>query len=439
MDRISTSTKAIDLFGVGKHGFRDGNLGSGILPTDLNAAFFNDWQEEMMTIIEANGLTPTAGVRTQVYQAIQLMIAAAAANDYKMSVRAATVANIAGLGGSAPNTLDGVSLAANDRILVKDQSTGSQNGIYIVSVLGTGASGTWVRATDADGVGELSASSIVSVEEGTINGDSQWMLTTDGAITIGTTAITFTRMMAPSRQIQPIGASVAANALTLTLGITSLDFRSPTLSSGSVNTRSTGATTSLVVPSGATLGTISGQLSRLMLLALDNAGAIELAVVNVAGGNYLDETGLISTTAISAAATAANVVYSTTARTNLPYRVVGAVDSTQAAAGTWATAPSLIQGAGGNAFDAMQSLGYGQTWQAGGISQGTTYYNTKGRPIMITAFLRIVNSASVVVGGVTIMSMGAWTGYFSVTFIVPPGQSYVINAPDNLVTSATLQ
>src|SRR5205085_10291477 len=67
--------------------------------------------------------------------------------DWKPSVRAATTANIATLAGGAPNTLDGVTLAANDRILVKDQGTRSQNGIYVVTTLGTGANGTWTRAT----------------------------------------------------------------------------------------------------------------------------------------------------------------------------------------------------------------------------------------------------------------------------------------------------
>ena len=68
--------------------------------------------------------------------------------DAKLSAKAATTANIATLAGGAPNTLDGVTLAANDRVLVKDQTTPAQNGIYTVTTLGTGANGTWARATD---------------------------------------------------------------------------------------------------------------------------------------------------------------------------------------------------------------------------------------------------------------------------------------------------
>lgn len=153
----------------------------------------------------------------------------------------------------------------------------------------------------------------------------------------------------PVSRIQSVGASVAANALTVTLDQTTLDFRSATQTTGAPNTRNIPAQLSLTVPAGATLGTVNATQARLALVAIDNAGTVELAVTNLAGGINLDETTLISTTAISAGATAANVIYSTTARTNVPFRVVGFVDITEATAGTWATAPALVQGAGGNA------------------------------------------------------------------------------------------
>lgn len=112
---------------------------------------------------------------------------------WKASVRAATTANIATLAGGAPNTIDGVTLAANDRVLVKDQTTTSQNGIYVVATLGTGANGTWTRATDADGATELATGSTFWVSEGTVNADVAFTLTTNGAITVGTTGLTFSQ------------------------------------------------------------------------------------------------------------------------------------------------------------------------------------------------------------------------------------------------------
>jgi hypothetical protein len=201
-----------------------------------------------------------------------------------------------------------------------------------------------------------------------------------------------------------ISASVAANALTISASPLSLDFRSVTLGSGTVTTVS-GTPANLVISSGSTLGTVNAVDSRIVVIALNNAGTIELAAVNISGGTQLDETNLISTTAEggSGGADSATVVYSTTARTSLAYRVIGFIQSTQATAGTWATAPSTIQGVGGQALAAMSSLGYGQTWQTVTRTSGTTYYNTTGKPIVVnrsfTAFNNAVSRCTVSING----------------------------------------
>jgi hypothetical protein len=160
-----------------------------------------------------------------------------------------------------------------------------------------------------------------------------------------------------------------------------------------------------------------------------------LAVVNIAGGNNLDETTLISTTALSVTADSNNVIYSTTARTSVPFRVVGYVESTQATAGTWATAPSTIQGAGGNALTAMSSLGYGQTWQnvTGSRAFGTTYYNTTGKPIQIAVSGNQTGSGNVTVtcgSAVNIITAYNASAVTNPTFnfTVPVGASYVVSA-----------
>ena len=243
--------------------------------------------------------------------------------------------------------------------------------------------------------------------------------------------------IAQERQIQPITASVGSGALTCTLNPTTLDFRSTPLTSGTVNTRTVGAAISLVVPSTATLGTISAQQSRLILLALDNAGTVELAVVNSSGGNNLTETTLISTTAISTASDLDDVVYSTTARTSLPFRVVGYIQSTQATAGTWATAPSTIQGQGGQALAAMSSLGYGQTWQTVTRTSTVTYYNTTGKPIVcnLNASLPAAQSVSVTVNGTTVGTLASSASNTNFTFpiIIPISASYVITGTISFV------
>ena len=240
-------------------------------------------------------------------------------------------------------------------------------------------------------------------------------------------------------KIQPITASVASSAMTVTLNPTVLDFRSTPLTSGTVNTRTIATAISVVVPSTATLGTVSATQSRIVVLALDNAGTIELAVVNISGGTNLDETTLISTTAIAAASNSATVVYSTTARTSLPFRVVGYVESTQATAGTWATAPSTIQGYGGQALAAMSSLGYSQTVQnvTGSRAFSTTYYNTTGKPIFvnINAYNAggVINLTATVAGVIAAYGQNSVANYgANIAFIVPPSASYS-------VTGTTLQ
>mgnify|MGYP001352439438 CR=1 FL=1 len=112
--------------------------------------------------------------------------------DYKQTARAVTTSNLT-LSGGAPATVDGVSLALRDRVLVTAQTTGSENGIYIVTTVGAGSNGTWARTTDADATGDIKAGTIIMITEGTTYADTQWKLTTDNPITIGSTTLTFVR------------------------------------------------------------------------------------------------------------------------------------------------------------------------------------------------------------------------------------------------------
>ena len=112
--------------------------------------------------------------------------------DYKQTARAVTVANVT-LSGGAPAVVDGVSLALRDRVLVTAQTTGSENGIYYVTTVGAGSNGTWARSLDADATGEIKAGTIIMITEGTTYADTQWKLTTDDPITVGSTTMTFVR------------------------------------------------------------------------------------------------------------------------------------------------------------------------------------------------------------------------------------------------------
>lgn len=148
-----------------------------------------------------------------------------------------------------------------------------------------------------------------------------------------------------------ISATVGANALTIAMKDKTgadpsvgspvlIGFRNSTLTNGTYNVRSVNAALSVVVSSGSTLGQASAVAYPVYIYAIDNGGTVELAVST----SLFDTSGVVSTTAEggAGAADSVNVMYSTTARANVPFRLIGKIISTQATAGTWASAPSLV-------------------------------------------------------------------------------------------------
>jgi len=145
--------------------------------------------------------------------------------DVKDSVIVATTANLtatyangtSGVGATLTNsgtqaaiTIDSRVLVLNERVLVKDQTTGLQNGFYKVTTVGT-ASTNWVltRTTDADENSEITPGAFTFVEEGTVGANNGYVCTNVGAITIGTTAISFV-------QFSGAGSVIAGDGLTKT-------------------------------------------------------------------------------------------------------------------------------------------------------------------------------------------------------------------------------
>ena len=130
--------------------------------------------------------------------------------DVKQSVKVATTGNIA-LSGT--QTVDGVALSVGDRILVKDQTTASENGIYVV------ASSFWTRATDADANAEVTSGMFTFIEQGSVNSDTGFVLTTDGTITVGSTNLNFTLFSASGTLIA--GNGLSKNGDTLEVNVAS--------------------------------------------------------------------------------------------------------------------------------------------------------------------------------------------------------------------------
>lgn len=127
-------------------------------------------------------IDPTVVLATREY-VDTAVIEALAKLDFKHSALVATTANIAL---SGIQTIDGVLLPADARVLVKNQAQAKDNGLYVVS-----STGVWTRAQDADTSLEVTPGLFVSIEKGTVNGDSVWQLVTDGPIVLGTTPLAF--------------------------------------------------------------------------------------------------------------------------------------------------------------------------------------------------------------------------------------------------------
>lgn len=196
-----------------------------------------------------------------------------------------------------------------------------------------------------------------------------------------------------------ITATVAANALTITLktkaGATPdstspvvIGFRNPTTATGDYETVSVVAATTIVVPSTATLGQVSGATEQTYVYLLNNSGTGELLVTTTPIGEQLAQTS----TTISAGATSRTGIYSTTGRTSKAVRLLGIVQSTQTTAGTWATAPSQISigilpvlptSQGNSAATALGQKVY---------QHGTTYNNSIAPTITGPAGITIVGS-----------------------------------------------
>ena len=124
---------------------------------------------------------------------------------WKDPARVATTANIS-LSGLP--TIDGVAISEGDRVLVKNQDTASQNGIYIAT------SGAWTRAPDA-GAGQMTAGTTLMINEGALQEDTQWRLQTDDPITVGTTPLAFTQIGAATSYLQGYGIIISGKVIAV--------------------------------------------------------------------------------------------------------------------------------------------------------------------------------------------------------------------------------
>lgn len=283
----------------------------------------------------------------------------------KQSCRVATTANIT-LSGT--QTIDGIALSIGDRVLVKDQSTTNQNGIYVV------ASGAWTRATDADSWDDL-VGAYTTVEQGTVGDDTFWMCEIARGGTLGTTAITWQLVSSP--QLAAIG-TLATNGLLARTGAGNFDARSIAVSGTGLSvSNADGVSGNPTITSNAT--------------SANTASAI---VARDGSGNF--SAGTI-TAALSGNASTANTL--ATARNINGTSFNGSASITTA---TWGTSRTLTIGSANKSVDGSANVSWSLSEiGAPEIVLSTAVATTSGTAIDFTSIPSWVKRITVMLRGVT--------------------------------------
>ena len=238
-------------------------LGTGNSPTFTSLTLSGQAAALAMNSQKITGLaTPTADADAATKSYVDGVAQGLSAKD---SVRAATTAN-GTLASAFANSqaIDGVTLATGDRILLKNQSTATENGIYTVN-----ASGAPTRAVDFDSNAEVAKGAFIFVEEGTTNADAGFVLTTDGAITLGSTSLAFT-------QFSGAGDITAGSALTKsgnTLNV-AVDDSSIEVSSDAIRVKASGVTSAM----------LAGSIANSKLNTISTANKVALTALDLDGG-----------------------------------------------------------------------------------------------------------------------------------------------------------
>lgn len=279
--------------------------------------------------VNAKGLT-TSGTTLAASDIPELTMAKLPGAAYKQSVRCATTANLTATATTTTLTnsstlaalvLDGITVATNDRVLVKDQTTAAQNGIYTVTNVGS-ASVAWVltRTADADAADEIGAA-VVNVDSGTANGGELWTTTFKTTDTLGTTAMNWYEVLYNSGTW---AISVSGSAATLTTARTiQTNLASTTAASfnGSANITpgvtgtlpiangGTGATTAAAARTALGAGTVTSVGGTGTVSGLTLTGTVTSSGSLTLGGNLTIAADMIYN---SFTATAAQTTFTTT-------------------------------------------------------------------------------------------------------------------------------
>ncbi len=234
-----------------------------------------------------SGVDPTLSTHLATKQYVDAL---AAGLDVKLSVKAATTANIT-LSGT--QTVDGVALVVGDRVLVKNQSTAANNGIYIV------ASGSWTRSTDADTSTEVTPGMFTFVEGGSTQAGSGWVLSTSTTIVLGSTSLAFAQFTAGAAYVAGAGLVLAGSTFNIASAnggiVVNADDIALTLADATLSVGAGGlklaplASGKVLIGNGSSLATaqsLSGDVT------MDNAGVVTVGAKVISGAKIVDNVAL---------------------------------------------------------------------------------------------------------------------------------------------------
>ena len=230
--------------------------------------------------------------------------------DVKASAKYASTANIAGTysngagtitaGSNGALSIDGATPTAGDRILLKDQTTATQNGLYTVTTVGSGSAAyVLTRTPDADAASEITGGAFVFVEAGTANADNGYVFTHNGTPTLGTTNITVEQFSGAGQISAGAALTKSGNTLNVAVDDTTIEVSSDELQIKTTYPGQTSITTLGTIATGVWQGTVidevyggTGQSSYTTGDILHASGSNTLAKLSIgASGKILQSNG----------------------------------------------------------------------------------------------------------------------------------------------------
>lgn len=386
MHRIDTPNRAIDLFGVGKPGWRDGNKVGGINPTEFNAAYLNTIQEELAAIAESVGLTLDPANNGQVLLAIQKLIEARSGN-YALDTGVAN-AYVVALNPAIAVYNDGMTVS----VKVINANTGA-------STLNAGA-GVVGLANDIGGAlaaGDLPAGGIIEA-------------------TYVAAANKFYVTSLVQSQNDTRYAAISGLATQVFLAMTAIQFDSTNKVATTAFVQSVGLHSNGVNGTAANYVMTAADIGRCYYSVGVNANITLPPILSVPSGSIVNILNINGSPCVVSG--------------NANIYAVGAV-ATSITIGQWENLTLVSNGATWFQMAGSSGLGVGQSWQNVAASRviGTTYTNTTGKPIAVQAGIlsTTVGTQYLAINGIN--TYGATAAVSGVGFsfgIVPPGGTYVI-------------